>query len=147
MGGQVDIWGDGLQTRSFLCVDECLEGVTRLMRSDFMGSVNIGSDEIISINKFVDMVARVAGKTIRKNNIPGLEGVRGRNSDNRLIQERLGWRPIEKLEDGIRKTYAWISEQVRLSRKQSPGSSHKRRGAGKSECLGKSANVSDFEED
>ncbi|MCS6765330.1 MAG: NAD-dependent epimerase/dehydratase family protein [Candidatus Protistobacter heckmanni] len=117
-GGQVDIWGDGLQTRSFLYVDECLEGVTRLMRSDFMGSVNIGSDEIISINKLVDMVARVTGKTIRKNNIPGPEGVRGRNSDNRLIQEKLGWRPSEKLEDGIRKTYAWISEQVRLSRKQ-----------------------------
>lgn len=111
-GAEVEVWGDGLQTRSFLYVDECLEGTTRLMRSDFPGPVNIGSDEMISINNLVAMVARVAGKNVRRKNIPGPLGVRGRNSDNRLIQAKLGWRPTEKLETGIRRTYSWIRAQV-----------------------------------
>lgn len=112
-GDTIDMWGDGLQTRSFLYVDECLEGSTRLMRSDFTGPVNVGSDEMVSINQLVDMVADIAGKTIHKNHIPGPVGVRGRNSDNRLIEERLGWAPGEKLRAGLEKTYAWIEQQVR----------------------------------
>ena len=115
-GGEIEVWGDGLQTRSFLYVDECLEGTTRLMRSDFSGPINIGSDEMISINNLVVMVARIAGKNVRCKNIPGPLGVRGRNSDNKLILEKLDWRPTQKLEDGIRRTYAWIEAQVRVSK-------------------------------
>jgi len=111
-GGEIEVWGDGLQTRSFLYVDECLEGTIRLMRSEFSSPVNIGSDEMISINDLAAMVARIAGKRIRRKNIAGPLGVRGRNSDNKLIQEKLGWRPTQKLEDGIRRTYAWIQAQV-----------------------------------
>lgn len=114
-GGEVEVWGDGIQTRSFLYVDECLEGTIRLLRSDFSGPVNIGSDEMISINNLVAMVARIAGKNIRRKNIAGPLGVRGRNSDNKLIQEKLGWRPTQKLEDGIRRTYAWIQAQVQAT--------------------------------
>jgi nucleoside-diphosphate-sugar epimerase len=111
-GGSIDIWGDGLQTRSFLYVDECLEGSTRLLRSDFEGPVNIGSDEMVSINQLVGMVADIAGKTIEINHIPGPLGVRGRNSDNRLIQQRLGWRPSDPLAKGLEVTYGWIERQV-----------------------------------
>lgn len=114
-GGEVEVWGDGIQTRSFLYVDECLEGTIRLLRSDFSGPVNIGSDEMISINNLVAMVARIAGKNIRRKNIAGPLGVRGRNSDNKLIQGKLGWRPTQKLEDGIRRTYAWIQAQVQAT--------------------------------
>ncbi len=110
---EIDIWGDGLQTRSFLYVDECVEGVLRLTRSNFEGPVNIGSDEMVSINQLVDMVADIAGKSIHKNHIPGPLGVRGRNSDNRLIEKELGWRPVAKLYDGLEKTYEWIELQVR----------------------------------
>jgi nucleoside-diphosphate-sugar epimerase len=112
-GGTIDIWGDGLQTRSFLYVDECLEGSTRLLRSDFTGPVNVGSDEMVTINQLVDMAADIAGKRIGKNHIPGPQGVRGRNSDNRMIEERLGWRPSQSLRAGMEKTYAWIERQVR----------------------------------
>src|SRR5437773_350785 len=91
--GEIEIWGDGRQTRSFLYVDECLEGTLRLMRSDFTGPVNIGSDEMVTIDELVDLVAGVAGKTLRKRHIRGPTGVRGRNSDNRLIREKLGWSP------------------------------------------------------
>lgn len=111
-GGEIEVWGDGKQTRSFLYIDECVEGVRRLMQSDFTGPVNIGSDEMISINDLVKMVAGVAGKDIHINNIPGPTGVRGRNSDNRLIKEKLGWGPSQPLVDGIAKTYAWINKQV-----------------------------------
>jgi nucleoside-diphosphate-sugar epimerase len=111
-GEAIEVWGDGQQTRSFLYVDECLEGTSRLMRSDWVGPVNIGSDEMVTINQLVDYVAGVAGKTIHKNHIPGPQGVRGRNSDNRLIQEKLGWRPTQPLRAGLEKTYAWIAEQV-----------------------------------
>lgn len=108
----IDIWGDGKQTRSFLYIDECVEGIIRLMRSDCTDIVNIGSDEMVSINDLAQMVIRISGKNLSINNIPGPEGVRGRNSDNKLIQRKLGWAPSAKLEDGIRKLYTWIDEQV-----------------------------------
>lgn len=112
-GDTIDIWGDGTQTRSFLYIDECLEGTTRLLRSNFEGPVNIGSDEMVSINQLVDYVSEIAGKKIIKNHIPGPLGVKGRNSDNRLIEEKLGWRPNASLKSGLEKTYAWIEQQVR----------------------------------
>ena len=111
-GDAIEIWGDGEQTRSFLYIDECLEGTTRLTRSDFEGPVNIGSEEMVTINQLVDMVAEIAGKTIYKNHIPGPTGVRGRNSDNRLIEKRLGWRPSQPLRNGLEQTYVWIERQV-----------------------------------
>ena len=111
-GDAIEIWGDGEQTRSFLYIDECLEGTLRLTRSDFEGPVNIGSDEMVSINQLVDLVADIAGKRIDKHHIPGPLGVRGRNSDNRLIGERLGWRPSQPLRAGLEQTYAWIERQV-----------------------------------
>ena len=110
--GTIDIWGDGQQTRSFLYVDECLEGTTRLLRSSFEGPVNIGSEEMVSINQLVDLVADIAGKTIHKNHIAGPLGVRGRNSDNTLIGEQLGWKPSQTLRAGLEKTFAWIGSQV-----------------------------------
>lgn len=118
-GDKIEVWGDGNQTRSFLYIDECIEATTRLMRSDFMGPVNIGSDEMISINNLLAMVSRVAGKEVYRNNIPGPLGVRGRNSDNLLIGEKLGWRPSQKLEMGISKTYQWIKAQVEANGNQS----------------------------
>lgn len=111
-GGEIEIWGDGTQTRSFLYIDECVEGTIRLLRSDFEGPVNIGSDEMVSINQLVDTVARIAGKSIVKNHIDGPLGVRGRNSDNRLIKEKLAWAPCCSLKDGLEPTYAWIAKQV-----------------------------------
>lgn len=110
--GEVEIWGDGLQTRSFLYIDECLEAVRRLMESDFTGPVNVGSEEMIAINDLVKMVAGVAKKDITIKNIPGPTGVRGRNSDNHLIREKLGWAPSQPLVEGITKTYNWISSQM-----------------------------------
>ncbi len=112
-GDAIEIWGDGLQTRSFLYVDECLEGTLRLTRSGFAGPVNIGSDEMVTINQLVDYVADIAGKTVSREHIPGPVGVRGRNSDNRLIEQQLGWRPSQSLRDGLEKTYEWIELQVR----------------------------------
>jgi len=112
-GDEIEIWGDGLQTRSFLYIDECLEGTIRLTRSnDFEGPVNIGSEEMVTINELVDLVADIAGKDVRKNHIPGPTGVRGRNSDNRLIEERLGWKPSQSLRHGLEQTYEWIERQV-----------------------------------
>jgi GDP-D-mannose 3', 5'-epimerase len=115
-GGVVEIWGDGLQTRSFLFVDECLEGTIRQMRSDFVGPVNIGSEEMIAINDLALLIAEIAGKRIRIKNIDGPVGVRGRNSDNRLIQKGLGWAPALGLREGLRATYSWISAQVEKQR-------------------------------
>lgn len=114
-GGDVEVWGDGNQTRSFLYVDECVEGTLRLMRSDFTGPVNIGSNEMITINGLLEMVAHIAGKKINRVNIPGPLGVRGRNSDNRLIEQKLKWKPSQKLETGIAKTYNWIKTQISSS--------------------------------
>ena len=111
-GDAIEIWGDGQQTRSFLIVDECVEGIRRLMNSDFSGPVNVGSEEMISLNDFARMVIDISGKDLTINNIPGPLGVRGRNSDNHLIQEKLGWAPSTPLRAGVEKTYAWISEQI-----------------------------------
>jgi nucleoside-diphosphate-sugar epimerase len=112
-GGEMEIWGDGSQTRSFLYIEECVEATTRLMRSNFSGPVNIGSEEMISINNLARMVMQIAGKPLRINNIPGPTGVRGRNSDNRLIQAKLSWAPVQPLQAGITNTYRWIEQQVR----------------------------------
>lgn len=117
-GGEIEMWGDGLQTRSFLYIDECIDGTLKLMRSDFMGPVNIGSEEMVSINQLARMIMEAAGKTLTIDHIPGPQGVRGRNSDNRLIMEELGWAPSQPLQTGIAKTYRWIEEQVR---NQDPG--------------------------
>ncbi len=113
-GGQIEIWGDGLQTRSFLYIDECLEGVSHLMASSFTGPVNIGSDEMVTINQLVELAAGIAGKHLTIRHVPGPLGVRGRNSDNRLIKEKLGWAPSAKLHDGMEKTYRWVAEQFLL---------------------------------
>ena len=114
-GGDIEVWGDGKQTRSFLYIDECLEAVRRLMDSDFLGPVNIGSEEMIAINDLARMVIDISGKHIGIRNIPGPTGVRGRNSDNRLLEQKLGWRPRGALREGMEKTYAWIEDQVRQS--------------------------------
>ncbi|MDD4412690.1 MAG: NAD-dependent epimerase/dehydratase family protein [Patescibacteria group bacterium] len=112
-GGEIEIWGDGEQTRSFLYIDECLEGIHRLMQSNFIGPVNIGSEEMVTINQLADMAMRIAGKKLSIRHIEGPLGVRGRNSDNNLIKERLNWAPSKSLEEGLRKTYDWIGEQLR----------------------------------
>ncbi len=111
-GGEIEIWGDGEQTRSFLFVDECIEGTLRLMRSDFCHPVNIGSEEMVTINKLAEMVADIAGKRIRKRHIPGPLGVRGRNSDNRLIRSSIGWAPERPLRQGLERTYSWVERQL-----------------------------------
>ena len=108
----IEVWGDGEQTRSFLFIDECIEATRRLMDSDFIGPVNIGSEEMVTINQLVDTAAKVAGKKISKNHIDGPLGVRGRNSNNDLIREKLGWDYEQSLEEGIRKTYEWIKYQT-----------------------------------
>ena len=113
-GDEIEIWGDGEQTRSFLYIDDCIEGVRHLMNSEtFHGPVNIGADQMISINDTVDLVAQIAGKTIRKKHIDGPTGVRGRNSNNELIEEKLNWRPSQHLKHGLEITYQWINEQAR----------------------------------
>jgi len=112
-GDLIEVWGDGKQTRSFLYIDECLEAVLRLMRSDFMGPVNIGSEEMISINNLVRMIIGISGKDLKIKNIEGPEGVRGRNSDNKLYKEKIGWEVSQPLKVGIKKTYQWIEEQVK----------------------------------
>jgi GDP-D-mannose 3',5'-epimerase len=112
-GGAIEIWGDGKQTRSFLYIDECVDGVRRLVDSDFTGPVNIGSDEMVTINQLADMAIGISGKRMTMVHIEGPLGVRGRNSDNRLIREKLGWAPSASLHAGLEKTYAWIEAQVR----------------------------------
>ena len=108
----IEVWGDGNQTRSFLYIDECIEATRRLMDSEFIGPVNIGSEEMVTINELVDIAAKVSGKKIKKNHIDGPLGVRGRNSNNDLIREKLGWDYEQSLEEGIKKTYGWISYQI-----------------------------------
>lgn len=112
----IQVWGKGDQTRSFLYIDECIEGVRRLMNSEVREVVNIGSDEMISINDLALLIAKISGKTITVENIRGPEGVRGRNSDNTLIKAKLGWAPCAKLEEGLKKTYPWILEQVQQTK-------------------------------
>jgi len=111
-GGQIEIWGDGLQTRSFLYIDECLDGIRRFMDSDFSGPINIGSEEMVTINKLAEMVIGISGKKLSTNHINGPLGVRGRNSDNTLIKAKLGWAPSASLINGLKKQYQWIQEQV-----------------------------------
>ncbi len=111
--GYIEVWGDGKQTRSFLLVDECVEGVRKLMESDFIGPVNIGSEEMISINDYAKMIISISGKNINIKNIEGPTGVAGRNSDNALIREKLGWEPAMSLRESTEITYKWISEQVK----------------------------------
>ena len=112
-GGDIEVWGDGEQTRSFLYIDECLEGVIRLMDSNFTGPVNIGSDEMVTINQLVRYVTDISGKEVYVKHIDGPTGVRGRNSDNKLINEKLGWQPTQPLYDGLIKTYEWINKQLK----------------------------------
>lgn len=108
----VDVWGPGTQTRSFLYIDECIEGIHRLMNSDCKVPVNLGSERMISINDLVMLISKLANKNVTINNIPGPVGVMGRNSDNKLILETIGWRPDEDLETGLIKTYQWIEQQI-----------------------------------
>jgi len=110
--GEIEIWGDGKQTRSFLYIDECLEGVRRLMESKFQGPVNIGSEEMVTINRLAEIAINIAGKKLSIRHISGPLGVRGRNSDNRVIAKELGWAPNEPLEIGMTKAYRWIEAQV-----------------------------------
>ena len=112
-GGSIEIWGDGHQTRSFLYVSECVEGTLRLMRSDFAGPVNIGSEEMVTIDELAEMIMQIAKKRLEKRHVPGPLGVRGRNSDNRLIRQRLDWAPSLPLVAGLESTYAWIERQTR----------------------------------
>jgi GDP-D-mannose 3',5'-epimerase len=111
-GGEMEMWGDGMQTRSFLYIDECIEGIRRLMESDFTGPMNIGSEEMVTINQLAEMTMEIAGKQLRIRHIDGPLGVRGRNSDNRLLRQRLGWAPSAPLRQGLEITYRWIEEQV-----------------------------------
>jgi GDP-D-mannose 3', 5'-epimerase len=113
-GEAIEVWGDGLQTRSFLYIDECLHGVFTLMESDFTGPVNIGSEEMIAINEFANMAIAISGKKLTVKNVKGPTGVRGRNSDNTLIFDKLGWKPSLSLQEGMQKTYDWIAKQIPL---------------------------------
>ena len=115
-GDSIEIWGDGEQTRSFLFIDECIEATRRLMDSDFIGPVNIGSEEMISINGLVDLAASIDGKNLIKSHILGPTGVRGRNSNNNLIKEKLNWNYSIPLSEGIKKTYNWIVEKINESK-------------------------------
>jgi GDP-D-mannose 3', 5'-epimerase len=119
VNGEIEMWGDGSQTRSFLYIDECIEGTLRLTRSEFEGPVNIGSDEMVSMNQFAQMIMQIAEKPVRIKHIDGPTGVRGRNSDNRLIRSRLAWAPSMPLREGLAKTYAWIKQQVEANAKDS----------------------------
>lgn len=111
-GERIEIWGDGEQTRSFLYIDECIEGVRRLMESDCREPLNIGSDRMVSVNELVAIVMAASGKTLGVAHVDGPQGVRGRNSDNTLIEQTLGWRPDTDLVAGMERTYAWIAQQV-----------------------------------
>ncbi len=124
-GGSIEVWGDGLQTRSFLYVSECVEAVLRLMKSDFTGPVNIGSEEMVTINRLAELAIEISGKDITINNLGGQDfidkygfscptGVRGRNSDNKLYREKIGWEVSMSLRDGMEKTFRWIDQQVNM---------------------------------
>lgn len=112
---EIEIWGDGEQTRSFCYINDCVEGLYRLMKSDFHEPINLGQDRMVSINELADVIAKIAGIEVRKIHVEGPQGVRGRNSDNTLLREVLNWEPQIPLEEGLEKTYSWIEEQVRLS--------------------------------
>ena len=112
-GGEIEVWGDGQQTRSFLYIDECIKGILKLMRSDFEGPVNLGSEEMVTINELAQYAIDISGKNITIKNVPGFTGVRGRNSDNKLISEKLDWAPRQPLYEGLTETYKWVSKQVK----------------------------------
>ena len=114
--GEIEIWGDGKQTRSFLYIGECLEGTLRLMRSDCIEPLNIGSEEMVTINQLAKMIIEISKKKLGTNHVPGPQGVRGRNSDNSLIKKKIGWRPKMPLRKGLEITYKWIKEQVNISK-------------------------------
>jgi len=118
-GGTIEIWGDGKQTRSFLYIDECVEGIRRLMESSFPGPVNIGSEEMVTINELAEKTMEIAGRRLSLRHIPGPLGVRGRNSDNRLIAEKLSWAPSRSLTEGLKRTYQWVEQQVLAKEKKS----------------------------
>jgi nucleoside-diphosphate-sugar epimerase len=112
-GGEIEVWGDGNQTRSYCYIDDCVEGIYRLMRSEYRAPLNLGQDRMISVNELVDMVAAAAGKTVRRrHNLDAPQGVRGRNSDNTRLREVLGWEPQVSLEDGLARTYRWIRAEM-----------------------------------
>jgi GDP-D-mannose 3', 5'-epimerase len=114
--GEIEVWGDGEQTRSFMYVDDCVEGLIRIMASDYHDALNLGTDELVTINQLVDMVADVAGKKINKrHNLTGPQGVRGRNSDNSLLRKVLGWEPKMPLRQGLAITYPWIEQELRAA--------------------------------
>jgi len=110
---EIEIWGDGEQTRSFCYIDDCITGLYKLMRSEHEQPLNLGQDRMVSINELVDIIAAIAGARIRKKHVPGPQGVRGRNSDNTRLREVLGWEPQVSLEDGLERTYRWIEQNVR----------------------------------
>jgi nucleoside-diphosphate-sugar epimerase len=112
---QIEIWGDGEQTRSFCYIDDCVTGIYKLMRSDYQEPLNLGQDRLITINQLADLIANIAGISIAKKHVPGPQGVRGRNSDNTRLRRVLGWEPEVLLEDGLARTYEWIATQVRKS--------------------------------
>lgn len=119
-GGEIEIWGDGLQTRSFCYIDDCVEGLHRIMRSDFCDPINLGQDRMVTVDELVDIVSAAAGKTlVKRHDLSKPQGVRGRNSDNTLLREVLGWEPQVSLEEGLAKTYRWIEEQLRASGRMS----------------------------
>jgi nucleoside-diphosphate-sugar epimerase len=121
---EVEIWGDGEQTRSFCYIDDCVEGLYRLMQSDYWEPLNLGQDRMLSINNLADIVSEIAEIPIEKNHISGPQGVRGRNSDNNRLREVLGWEPEISLEDGLKRTYDWIEAQVRDKMQQAPEGIH-----------------------
>jgi nucleoside-diphosphate-sugar epimerase len=120
----IDIWGDGEQTRSFCYIDDCVEGIYRLMRSDHHEPLNLGQDRMVTINELADIIANAAGTTIQKKHIDGPQGVRGRNSDNTKLREVLGWEPAISLEDGLAKTYSWIEKEVEATLQKTPAIAH-----------------------
>lgn len=120
----IDIWGDGEQTRSFCYIDDCVEGIYRLMRSDHHEPLNLGQDRMVTINELADIIANAAGTTIQKKHIDGPQGVRGRNSDNTKLREVLGWEPAISLEDGLAKTYSWIEKEVEATLHKTPAIAH-----------------------
>lgn len=118
-GGEIEIWGDGLQTRSFLYIDECIEAVRRLMQTaSFQGPVNIGSEEMVTINQMAEMIMKISGKKLSMRHISGPIGVRGRNSDNKLLRKELNWEPRQSLFEGLSRTYPWICEQLKAASKE-----------------------------
>jgi len=123
---EVEVWGDGHQTRSFCFIDDCLIGMHKLMRSDYAYPLNLGSDRLISINDMLDLVARIAGIKVIKKHIQGPQGVRGRNSDNTQLRQVLKWEPRVSLEEGLEKTYAWIEKQARAKLKGAAGARESR---------------------